>query len=157
MTSARFALAVHVVTLLAQAGEEAVTSETMAGSVNTNPVVIRRVLGALRAGGLVASHRGAGGGWRLGRDPETIGLDEIYRCTEAGPALALPRRAANPGCPVGRHIRQVLSSTFAEAEAALEARLARETVADLLRRVLPGASSAGEPASPPSRGARNNS
>lgn len=138
MTSARFALAVHVVTLLAGAGAEPLTSEAMAGSVNTNPVVIRRVLAALRAGGIVASHRGTGGGWRLARDPETVRLDEIYRCTETGPALGLPRRAANPECPVGRHIQQVLSSTFAEAEAALEARLSRESVADLLRRVLPG-------------------
>lgn len=142
----RFAVAVHLVTLLARAGGDAVTSDVMAGSVNTNAVVIRRILGALRAEGIVAAQRGAGGGWMLARDPAAITLDEIYRCTERGPALALHRRPANPNCPVGRHIERVLASTFAEAEAALEARLALETVADVLRRVSP-ARSAGERAS----------
>ena len=154
MTSTRFALAVHVAALLAHAGPEPVTSETMAASVKTNPVVVRRVLGMLRERGIVESHRGTGGGWRLARAPETVGLDEIYRCTERGPALAVPRRAADPSCPVGRHIQQVLSSTFAEAEAALEARLARETVASLVHRVLPpGRQDAAGSGAPP----RNNS
>jgi DNA-binding IscR family transcriptional regulator len=43
-TSSRFAVAVHVLTLMAWADEEPLKSEQVAESVNTNPVVIRRML-----------------------------------------------------------------------------------------------------------------
>ena len=65
--STRFAVAVHTLTLILQGQGEPVTSEAIAGSVNTNPVVIRRVLGALRGADLVLSQGGNGGGWRLTR------------------------------------------------------------------------------------------
>ncbi|MBV9496028.1 MAG: Rrf2 family transcriptional regulator, partial [Acidobacteria bacterium] len=45
--SSRFATAVHILTLLAGENEEPLTSDYIAGSVNTNPVVIRRLLGIL--------------------------------------------------------------------------------------------------------------
>jgi Rrf2 family protein len=137
-TNSRFAVAVHVLTLLArgQEGEPPVTSEYIASSVNTNPVVIRRVLGSLRAAHLVSSQGGNGGGWQLIRAPAAITLRDVYRAMEAEPPFALHHRAPNPNCPVGRHIQQALNGRFAAAARAMEAELARTTIADVLRDVL---------------------
>ncbi|HEX8852924.1 MAG TPA: Rrf2 family transcriptional regulator, partial [Pyrinomonadaceae bacterium] len=77
--NSRFAVAVHALTLLAWAGEEPVKSEYLACSVNTNPVVIRRILCALARAGLVTSQTGASGGSRLARPAAEITLREVYR------------------------------------------------------------------------------
>src|SRR5438105_13322651 len=76
MINSRLTVAVHLLALLAWVGERypgtLVTSESAAESANTNPVVVRRILGRLRAAGLVTSHPGPTGGWSLARAPEQI-------------------------------------------------------------------------------------
>ena len=80
--SSRFSVGVHVLTLLASnpAGE-LLTSDRLANSVNTNPVVIRRILGQLKKAGLVEV-RAAAGGTYLRRDPATITLLDVYRAVD---------------------------------------------------------------------------
>lgn len=134
-TSSRFAVAIHILTLLTLNREEPVTSEFIAGSVNTNPVVIRRMLGALRTARLVTSQGGYGGGWRLVGDSEAITLRDVYRAVEDEALFPLHHRTPNPECPVGRYIQHALSKHFAAATQALEEELARTTVADVLREV----------------------
>lgn len=135
-TSSRFAVAVHLLTLLAQNAGEPLTSEFIAGSVNTHPAVIRRVLMALARAGLTTAQFGAGGGALLARAPDTISLLEVYRAVEDGVVFGVPREAPNPACRVGRGIQGALERRTAAATCALEAELARDTVADLLADVL---------------------
>jgi Rrf2 family protein len=139
-TSSRFAVAVHLLTLVALACDEAegdcLSSERMAESVGTNPVVVRRVLGFLREAGLVESHSGPGGGWRLTRPPETMTLLDVYRALEDEPILATRQAPPHSGCPVGPQLRGVLAPVFRAAEAALERELAEVTVEEVLAAVL---------------------
>jgi Rrf2 family protein len=139
-TNSRFAVAIHTLTLLALSRDEIVTSEYIASSVNTNPVVVRRVLGALRARHLVTSQGGNGGGWQLVRGPEAITLREVYRAVEDEALFPLHHRPPNPHCPVGGRIQRVLTAHFAGAARAMEEELARTTVADVLQEVSPPAS-----------------
>ena len=134
-TSSRFTVAIHTLALLARSGAEPLTSEYIAGSVNTNSVVIRRVLGALRRARLVASQGGNGGGWRLLHDPAAITLRDVYRAVEEETLFPLPHRPPNAHCPVGRHIQHALAGRFAAALGAMEEELARTSVADVLREV----------------------
>lgn len=138
--NSRFAVAVHVLALVRVARGDtlgvSVTSEQMAESVNTNPVVIRRILGALRDAGLVASQPGPGGGWRLLRRPDDISLRDVYRAIEAAPLFALPRRAPNADCAIGKRLPAVLEDCFRDAEAALAERLDRVTLADVIASAL---------------------
>src|SRR5690242_16563382 len=64
-TSCRFAMAVHVLTVLAYKEGDRATSAFLAASVNTNPVIIRRLLLALQKAKLVDTSKGAGAGSRL--------------------------------------------------------------------------------------------
>lgn len=134
--SSRFAVAIHVLTLLALNRGEPVTSEYIAASVNTNAVVIRRTLAALRRAKLVDSRGGNGGGWRIAREPKALTLGAIYQAVAADDALfAFHHRPPNADCPVGRHIQDALAGPFAAARRAAEDELARTTVADVLRGV----------------------
>src|ERR1700756_3589486 len=98
--SCRFAMAVHVLAVLAYKEGDRVTSAMLARSVNTNPVIIRRLLLALPRAKLVETSKGAGSGSRLSRSPARINLAEVYKAVEACEAFAAPRRRPNVACPV---------------------------------------------------------
>jgi Rrf2 family protein len=130
--NSRFAVAVHILTLLDQSGGEPATSEYIAGSVNTNPSLVRRLLGTLAKAGLTTSRMGTGGGALLARPAESITLRDVFRAVEEeGELFRMHRERPNPACPVGRNIQAVLEDRFDDAMKALEARLARTTIADL--------------------------
>jgi Rrf2 family protein len=133
--STRFTIALHILTLLASNREEALTSEYIAGSVNTNPVVVRRLLGLLRRGGFVSSQPGKGGGWVLTLAPDSISLLDVRRAVNEGSPFAMHNQPPNPACPVGRNIQAALTGVYSQAERAMEAELARTSVEKLLRSV----------------------
>src|SRR5271169_2324333 len=80
--SSKLSVGIHILTIFALKPGEPLTSEFISCSVNTNPVVIRRLLGTLREAGLVESRTGVGGGWSLLREPEQITLLDILRAVE---------------------------------------------------------------------------
>jgi Rrf2 family protein len=125
-------MAVHVLALLAYKQGDRVTSALLAGSVNTNPVIVRRLLLALQRARLVETTQGAGSGSRLSRAPRRINLAEIYLAVEGAEPFASPARKPNASCPVGHCIRKTLDEVFASARCALEQDLAKTTLADVL-------------------------
>lgn len=136
MLSSKLTVSAHILTLLAMSAGEPMTSERIAASVNTNPVVIRRLLGALRGAGFVESHGGPGGGWRLAIPASNITLSDVLSCVEPRrDSIALHTAEPNPRCRVGRHIGGVLQGVYREAEREFHATLARTSIARLLERV----------------------
>ena len=133
--STRFTIALHILTLLASEDGKPLTSEYIAGSVNTNPVVIRRLLGLLRQRGFVASQPGAGGDWQLTADADKITLLDVRRAVNEGSPFAMHTQLPNPACPVGRNIQAALQGHYDRAELAMEAELAQTSIRKLLRSV----------------------
>jgi Rrf2 family protein len=136
-TNSRFAVAVHVLTLMAWSGEEPLKSEQVAESVNTNPVVIRRMLCELAEAGLVVSQTGSLGGSRLASDPAKTTLLDVYQALECGGVFSLHRQPPSRDCPVGVNIETVLGDVLLEVDAAVEAVLARITISDVVQRLKP--------------------
>jgi Rrf2 family protein len=134
-SSSRFAVAVHILTLMAHARDEPLKSEQVALSVNTNPVVIRRILCALARAQLVTSQTGAAGGSRLSRQPGRITLLEVYRAVEAGDIFALHRQPPNRQCFVGMNIETALEGILGEVGTAIEGVLSKITIEHMLERL----------------------
>jgi Rrf2 family protein len=134
--SSRFAVAVHILTLLETGRGQPLTSEYVAGSVNTNPAVVRRILSMLARAGLTHARLGAGGGSVLARPAAEISLRDVYRAVECEERLfSLHHERPNPKCPVGRNIQAVLERATGAAQAALEEQLGSRTVADVMAEV----------------------
>ena len=112
------------------------TSEQVAASVNTNPVIIRRSLGDLHRAGLVDVRRGAGAGWSLAREPGEITLLDVYEAVQREPLFAMHRTEPNLGCPVGHGIRPALDQVYDKVNQALRSELTRTSIADVLRSTL---------------------
>jgi DNA-binding IscR family transcriptional regulator len=130
----RFSVAIHVLLAVEVFKDQRkVTSDFIAGSVNTNPVVIRKIMGLLRDAGLIEIAAGTGG-IRLAREPGAISLLDIYRAAESvkdGRLFRIHEDTA-PLCPVGGNIAELLEGRFLDAQAALEERLAGCSLGDLL-------------------------
>lgn len=136
MNNSRLALATHLLTLLAiEAREEPTTSEYLAESAGTNPVVVRRLLGDLRKAGLVVAQPGAGGGVSLARPPQEITLQEMYRAVSEAELFSLGTRRPNPDCICGRNLQPVLTGIFKQVEQVVEATLAGVTLAQIAAEV----------------------
>jgi Rrf2 family protein len=133
-TNLRFSVALHILTLLAARDAGVLTSEAIASSVDTHPVVIRRVMASLRKSGLVESRPGVNGGWKLTKPAKTITLCKVFESVQEENLLAMHAHP-NPRCPVGGHIRESLEDVFVEAEKALHHSLSKQTVADILEDV----------------------
>lgn len=133
--NSQFSMAVHVLTMLANASDENVKSECIAASVNTNPVVIRRILGQLNAAGLVTSQTGAMGGTRLAKQPKDISLCEIYKAVSCGEVFALHAKAPNQDCPIGKNIEAVLCNLQKEIDKTVGEKLGQYTLASIIEKV----------------------
>ncbi|MGZ9721981.1 Rrf2 family transcriptional regulator [Rhizobium miluonense] len=131
----RFAVATHILTFLHTQDGRPATSELVASSVSTNPTLIRRLLSELAKAGLTTSQMGAGGGALLARPGNRITLLDVHRALDAEGTIFPLHQEPNPQCPVGRHINGVLRRRLSDVEKAMEAELARTTIADMAQDV----------------------
>ena len=136
-TNSRFAVGVHVLSLMAWSGEEPLKSEQVAESINTNPVVIRRMLKKLAEAGLVVSQTGSLGGSRLANDPAKTTLLDVYQALECRGVFSLHRQPPSRDCPVGVNIETVLGEVLLEVDSAVEQVLKNITINDVVRRLKP--------------------
>ena len=140
-TRIKFAVATHILTMLAGrkfifGEEEGLSSEEISFSVNTNPVVIRRLLSKLSENGLVFSKPGPHGGSHLAKDPGQIKLSEIYDAVEGGQLFHMHYSQPNPICPVGSHIQDSLTQILCRAEEAFRTILETKTLLDISQEVM---------------------
>ena len=129
--SSRIAVAAHILVFLAWRRGNLVASPEIARSVNTNPVVVRRIIGALRQAGLVEVQAGVAGGARLARSAAEITLLDAYRAVEVDALFSLHPQAPRRECSIGANIQDVLWPVFCQAQEAMEAVLGRVTVEDM--------------------------
>jgi len=135
--SSRFTLAVHILACIAVIKDMKITSNLLAGSTNTNPVIVRKILGQLKNAGLVEVVRGTGGA-SLAKPPEEISFLDIYQAVECVERGELFHFHENPNekCPIGRNIHSVLDDKLEQVQRAMERELASISMADVQGEIL---------------------
>ena len=116
MSNTRFATAIHIMTILAKNPQAFLTSDWLAGSINVNPVIVRKELINLKKSGLVESRQGKDGGVRIGNDAENINVAEIYEAIKNSEVLGKKNLNPNPLCNVGKDINKNLNQLFSETD-----------------------------------------
>lgn len=133
--NSKFSIAVHILALLAKSCDERMKSDYIARSVNTNPVVIRRLLSVLYEKGLVVSQTGVCGGSCLTRKPADISLLEVYQTVSTSEIFALHPNKPDENCAIGKNIQTVLETLQVEIDEAIEAKLAKYSLQDVIEMV----------------------
>ena len=131
--SSRFTVALHIFTCVDTFKDEyKVTSDFLAGSIGTNPVIIRKILTQLQGAGLITVARGTGG-IEPTRELSEISFYDVYQAIEPLEGGDLFRFHENPSpeCPVGRNIHKLLDDKLKAIQNAMEMEMKRHTLADL--------------------------
>lgn len=130
--NSKLSLALHVLGHMAQTPDQPRTSEDLARLHDTNPVVVRRVLGPLRAAGILLAEKGHHGGWRLARPAAAITLETIYAALDE-PFLSPGRFAPDPAhpCAIEAAMAETVNAAMIEAEAVIRRHFAQKTLADI--------------------------
>lgn len=132
--SSRFTMAIHMFACIDTFTDQKMTSDFMAASIGTNPVIVRKLLQQLKAAGLIEVSRGTGG-VTVTKPLNEITFLDIYKAVECTPDEELFHFHENPNqaCPVGRNIHHVLDDKLAKVQEAMERELAAITLADVKR------------------------
>lgn len=135
--SSRFSVATHIIAMLHIEKDVVSTSEIIAHSVNTNPVVIRRVIGMFKKAELVNVNAGRGGAY-LVKPIMDITLLDIYKAVEVVEKGKLFQIHEEPDhhCVVGACIEGVLGNVLCKAQTAMEDVLQNVTMADIITDIL---------------------
>ena len=131
-TSSKFTMSVHLLACVHVFQDRRMTSDLIASSIGTNPVVVRKLLQKLKAAGLVEVARGTGG-VSIVRPIEEISLLEVFNAVE-GSAGQLFRFHENPNdaCPVGRSIHQAMDDKLDRVQRAFEDELGAIALSDVV-------------------------
>ena len=132
--SSRFTMAIHMFACIDTFTDQKMTSDFMAASIGTNPVIVRKLLQQLKAAGLIEVSRGTGG-VTVTKPLNEITFWDIYKAVECTPDEELFHFHENPNqaCPVGKNIHHVLDDKLAKVQEAMERELAAITLADVKR------------------------
>ena len=131
--SSRFTIALHIFACVDTFKEEyKVTSDFLAASINTNPVIVRKILSQLKNAGLINVARGTGG-ITFTRPPADITFLDVYEAIEPveNGDLFHFHDAPNPECPVGRNIHGLLDGKLLAIQSAMETEMKKYTIADI--------------------------
>ena len=132
MNNTRFATNIHIMTLLAKEPEKFLTSEWIAGSININPVIVRKELSILKKFGLIESRQGKDGGARILKNAVEISITEIYEVVRNSEILGKKNLNPNPKCTVGKDINKNLNVLFSETENVVQQFLMNKKLSDFM-------------------------
>lgn len=104
------------------------TTEEIAGELNISRNHLTKVIQALAGAGILSTHRGARGGFRLAQPPESVKIGAVVRLLESRQALVECFRADGGACALTPGCR--LKGRLAAAREAFLAELDRTTLAE---------------------------
>lgn len=135
--STRFSVGIHILTLLEINKEAVSSSEFLAGSVNTNPAVIRKIMGMLKKADLIKVQPGIAGA-KLAKDLSEITLFDVYKAVQVvkDNELFSMHENPNPDCTVGRNIQHAIEPIFINAQTAMEKVLENVTMEDVVKDII---------------------
>ncbi len=133
--SSRFTIAIHVLTAIDTFQNDfKVTSDFLSGSINVNPVIIRRVMQQLKGAGLISVKRGSGG-MSIEKPLKEITMLDIFNAVEPLEEGELFHFHENPNaaCPVGRNIHKGLDDKLSAVQKAMEEQMKKITLEEIIR------------------------
>jgi Rrf2 family protein len=130
MVKSKFAINIHILVLLSKFRDNWINSNFIAGSLNVNPVLVRKEIIELKKIGLVVSKEGKNGGVQLAKPPEQILLSDILEIVNEDHVFGFAKNDPNKRCPVGKQIKERLDDLFVQIDKEVEKKLKSITLKD---------------------------
>ncbi|MGE7776695.1 Rrf2 family transcriptional regulator [Chitinophaga sp. NPDC101104] len=136
MIRSKFAIHVHILSLMGKFHGEWLTSDLIAGSLNSNAALVRKELSELRNAGLIESKEGKNGGCRLAKPMKDILLSDVFAVVKDDHIFGYAPNHPNPDCPVGRNINNALDTMFTGLDQSITRELSKISLADFISKLL---------------------
>lgn len=130
--NSRSSVALHALAHLVKR-QESITSEDLGKCLNTNPVVIRRVLGELKKNGIVASEKGHGGGWVVTKHPKQISFSDVFNALGEKLVPDAPQADKNEQCLIMKTLTLVMNDFLSDAELLIDKKLQKISLDDIVQ------------------------
>lgn len=130
MISGKFAITLHILTLMTKYPEDFLSSEFLASSMNINPVLVRKEVANLKKHALVECREGKNGGSRLAVAAKNLTLEDIFKITFESVNLGYCKNDPNPKCPVGQKINQNLASLYNDINKGISKKLSQISLSE---------------------------
>lgn len=130
MISGKFAITLHILTLLSKFPEEYLSSEFISGSLNLHPVLVRKEIANLKTNHIVESKEGKNGGTKLSKSADSVSLDDIFKMTFDTVTLGYSKNQPNPNCPIGKKINENLGNLYEDINQKIALQLSGITLKD---------------------------
>lgn len=131
MYSTKFSVSIHILSVIALSEGKPVTSDFIAGSINTNPALVRRLMSQLKKAGLITTKTkiGATG---LAKSCTEITMKEIFLAVEGEHPIFQVHEDTNENCPVGARIGKVVAHVNDRVKSQFENELDKIYLRDIL-------------------------
>lgn len=124
-----FGVALHILTILSLNSDKYTTSKELANSVDTNPVVVRRILKQLENNNLIITKQGKFGS-KINCDLEQITFYDVYKIFNDGDIIK-PTHNPNKNCPIGKNINEIMMQKLSDINATLENELMKHSINEI--------------------------
>ena len=131
--SSKFTIAIHMLLCAEIFGDShKVTSDFMAGSIGTNPVIVRNILKQLKDANIINVIRGTGG-VEIIKPINQITLYDIYVAVDTvnKDGIFSFHKKPNKNCPIGQNIHKILDDKLKKVEEAFDNELKKITLLEL--------------------------
>nr|WP_263314180.1 Rrf2 family transcriptional regulator [Mammaliicoccus sp. Marseille-Q6498] len=125
----QISVAIHILSLLS-INEEPLSSKFLAGSINSNPTLVRKICKYLRNGHLIESQQGKSG-YKLSIPANQISLGDVYRLIQEEEHFAKIHQDTNPECVIGKNIQSALNGIYTNVDLKIIEELNQTTIEDL--------------------------
>lgn len=133
--STRFSDSIHILAFIEIYQEKKLSSELIANSIETSPVVVRRLMSTLRGAGLIATKKGTAEP-KLAKESKQITLLDVYLAVEKDRQLFTLDTNTNPECIVGGNIQKVLGAYYEDAQMAALRKFNNVSLQDIIESIL---------------------
>lgn len=134
--STRFSDSIHLLAFIyIFKGKLPLTSDNIASSIQTSPVMVRKLMSTLKKADLLETRHGTASP-EIARPIDQISLLDVYLAIEKDKPLFEIDHKTNPECPVGGNIQPTLEKFYLEAEIAAKAKLNQIKMSDIVDTIL---------------------
>lgn len=123
--------AIHLLSYLYVYRDGDLSSRAIAGSIQSNPSVVRQLMSDLRKAGLIETHKGAAAP-SLTREPSEISMFDIFTAINMDHDLIHIDPKTNLECIVGGNIQETLEHNYAQVQAKAFAEMRAISLGDII-------------------------
>ena len=126
---------VHILAYIDICKDGDLSSAAIAGSIESNPSLVRRMMSRLSKAGLLVSRPGVVAP-KLGRPADEITLLDVYKVMEDNQNLLHIDEKTNPACIVGGNIQETLTGIYDQIQKNAEDSMAQVTLQQIIDSIL---------------------